>query len=253
MELVPGIVAVEGALFLEESKTLVLADLHFGYEEERRNVGVLLPTGQRQIVRDAVEGLLARLSPDRVVLLGDVKHEFGRISQQEWDQVRTFIRWLQERCDVEVVLGNHDNLLVPILKRLEIEPRRFLLLETVLLVHGDVTIGDLVEHHGLSKERLRSCSTIVMGHEHPAMTITDGIRSETMKCYLVGKLAVLRKKRDLVVLPSYNPLTWGTDVLRERPLGPLLTTVGGFSAFALVDGKVLAFGLVEKLQRQQRA
>jgi len=252
MELLPGIEPDGAAAYLPASKTLVLADLHIGYEEEKRNRGVLLPAAQRRLFIDEIERLLGRHDVERIVLAGDVKHEFGRISQQEWSGVLGFLRRLQEHASVEVIAGNHDTLLAPILEKESIPLVRSLLLGDILIVHGDATLTELVEEGGLKKEELAAARTIIMGHEHPALRLTDGVRTETVKCFLVGKTRSGRKRVPLVVLPSFNPLSYGTDVLRERPLGPLLRAFGDFSAFALVDGKVLAFGLVEALQRRER-
>lgn len=252
MELLPGLEPDGAALYLPASKALVLADLHIGYEEEKRNRGVLLPAAQRRLFIDEIERLLERHDVERIVLAGDVKHEFGRISQQEWSGVLGFLRRLQEHAVVEVIAGNHDTLLAPILAKEPIPLVKSALLGDVLVVHGDATLKELIEEGALKKEELAAAKTVVMGHEHPALRLTDGIRTETVKCFLVGKTRQGRRSLPLVVVPSFNPLSYGTDVLRERPLGPLLGAFGDFSAFALVDGKVLAFGSVETLQRRER-
>jgi metallophosphoesterase superfamily enzyme len=45
MELLPGILAENRALYLEEAKTLILSDLHIGYEEERIRAGFFIAAG----------------------------------------------------------------------------------------------------------------------------------------------------------------------------------------------------------------
>jgi putative SbcD/Mre11-related phosphoesterase len=262
MELLPGLVADGCALFVKGAKTLILADLHIGYEEEARRHGVLVPQEQRGYFAKELERLIAEHRPRMVVLAGDVKHEFGRISQEEWSDVLRLIRRVRELgCVVEVVGGNHDVLIKPILDKLEITLRKVFIITTtrakseqsILIVHGDEELDTLVKTGILDKKGLRRVETIIIGHEHPALTITDGVRTETVKCFLAGTYSYARKRYDMVVMPSFNPLAFGTDVLREQPLGPLLADFGGFSAFAVLDDRVLAFGGVERLQRLQRA
>ncbi len=270
MELLPGIVADNTTLYLPPSKTLILADLHIGYEEERlRRGGVLLPKEQKKYFKKELDRLFEKFDIQTVVLAGDIKHEFGTISREEWFEVQGFITGIRERgASVEAVKGNHDVLIEPILKKLDVELKKFLIIknsssenltpakkkdktgssETVLVVHGDATLDDL-QSEGLGDKELKKIETIIMGHEHPVARITDGLRTETAKCFLVGDYRYRRARRKLVVMPSWNPLASGIDVVQERPLGPLLAEFTGFSAFAVVERKVLAFGRVERLRR----
>lgn len=254
MELIPGIVADGTALYLDGARALVLSDLHIGYEQERRAAGILLPEEQKRFFLRELDRLFKRHNVGTVVLAGDVKHEFGRISDEEWRDVRDLIFSIRKRgADVKVVGGNHDNLIRPILDRLSIPLVRGLILKNknqeILVLHGDEELKTLVDSGSLEKEDL-DADVILIGHEHPSLRITDGLRTETVKCFLVGPYRHGRKKYQMVVMPSSNPLTFGTDVLRERPLGPLLDSFGGFSAFAVLDERVLAFGSLEMMQRR---
>jgi len=253
MELLPGIVADKTALYLPPSKTLILADLHIGYEEERRRDGVLLPREQKKYFKKELDRLFRKYEIENVILAGDIKHEFGTISREEWFEVQEFITSIRERgASVETIQGNHDVFIGPILERLRITLKKYLIVkngeEKILVVHGDVTLDNL-QDEGLDEKDLEEVSTIIMGHEHPVARITDDLRTETVKCFLVGEHKHRRKKQKLVVMPSWNPLTMGIDVVQERPLGPLLVEFTGFSAFAVVERKVLAFGRVERLRR----
>ena len=88
--------------------------------------------------------------------------------------------------------------------------------------------------------------TIVVGHEHPAVSVREGSRVEVFKCWLLGKW----KGRDLLVMPSFNLMAEGTDILSERLLSPLLTDIEGFRVFAVSDeGEVLPFGTVADLRK----
>ncbi len=244
--LLPGLVADRTALFLEREGVLVLADLHIGYEEERVASGFLLPRRQEELLRGEVERLLSEYHPRRLVLNGDVKHEFGRISGQEWRVIRRLLSLVWERgCEPVVIAGNHDALLAPLLERLGLPVERSFRAGSALILHGDAPAHEVAR--SFAGVRL-----VIIGHEHPALGLSDGTRRELVKAFLVGKKRVGGRSCSLVVMPSWNPFSAGIDVLRERPLGPLLADFTGFRAFAVLDDEVLAFGRVEKLQRLMR-
>jgi uncharacterized protein len=67
---------------------------------------------------------------------------------------------------------------------------------------------------------------------------------EKYKCFLSGKY----RKKDLVVLPSINFVTEGTDVLQETLLSPFIKHIGDFRAIAISD-KAYDFGKLKGLKR----
>jgi len=94
-----------------------------------------------------------------------------------------------------------------------------------------------------SAELLKDTKTIIIGHEHPAVSIKEGPRVELVKCFLVGKW----KKHNLIALPSFNLVTEGTDVLKERILSPFLKqNLGKFNVYVVAD-KVYGFGKLKGL------
>jgi putative SbcD/Mre11-related phosphoesterase len=205
----------------------------------------------KRLYKEELERLFAKLEIKKVILAGDIKHEFGTISREEWFDVQELVATIRKHsAEVEAVGGNHDVLVKPILERLGIVLQKALVVTNgvnkILITHGDATLEQLDEKGQLPQ--LEGVTTLIIGHEHPAMRITDGLRNETVKCFLVGKHHY-KKQLNLIVMPSWNPLAFGTDIIRERPLGPLLNGFTDFSAFAIVERKVLAFGFVEKLQR----
>ena len=78
-----------------------------------------------------------------------------------------------------------------------------------MIIHGYNLFG---------KEGLDGIKTIIIGHEHPAVSIHEGVRTELFKCFLKGKF----RGRILIVQPSFNLVTEGTDVLKEGLLSPFL-------------------------------
>ena len=104
----------------------------------------------------------------------------------------------------------------------------------ILVLHGD-NIPD--------KKLLKNVATIVIGHEHPAVSVKEGPREELFKAFLVGKW----KKYNLIAQPSFNLVTEGTDVLKEGLMSPFLKgNIKKFDAFIVAD-KLYKFGKLKDL------
>jgi len=193
---------VNRALYFPEEKVLVIADLHIGYEEALRNQGIMLPASQ---FRDTLEGLKRVFEKigkvKELIVLGDLKHEFGVISEQEWGEVGKVLDYFKENSEkVVVIRGNHDSMLEPILKRKGMAILDYYVKEDCCFIHG----------HKLYSECLdKKIKKVILGHRHPAVIISDEYKTEKYKCFLVGKW----KKKEIVILPSFFPFVEGHDVL----------------------------------------
>jgi len=227
LELLPGYEAVGLTLHVPEHKALVFADTHLGFEEALNRQGVLVPHFQYKDVVRHVKEALELTRPETVIIDGDLKHEFGAISGQEWREVLRFLDMLGD-YEVRLVKGNHDNILGPIAGRGGVEVIGELRLGATLFTHGHQT-----------PENLECVKTVVIGHEHPCVGLREEGRVEKVKCFLVGEW----EGRDIIVLPSLNFVTEGVDVLKERLLSPLLQgDISGFKAYGVEEGEILKFG-----------
>ncbi|MEM1521212.1 MAG: metallophosphoesterase [Candidatus Korarchaeum sp.] len=194
-------------------EALVVADLHLGYEDALRERGVELPYEQYGWVKREIVSYVEELGPEIVVLNGDVKHELSGALSQEWREVLDLISTLKGLgVKLEVVRGNHDNFLIPIIRREGVEVR-----------DPYLRLGDAVVLHGHIEAALpEGVELIVMGHEHPAITVRDEISaSHKFKVFLDGEYMGVR----LLVMPAISPLAPGTDLLSVRRrdlLSPLL-------------------------------
>jgi len=235
IRLAPTVEAIDLALLIKD--TLIISDIHIGYEDMLQRRGVLIPKFQLQDTIRRLEAILKEVMPKTVIINGDLKHEFGKISAQEWrDTLKLLDMILQHMEKIIIVKGNHDPLLGPIARKRGIE------------IVKDHTIGDVLITHGdaepeLGKER-KHIKTIIMGHEHPAITIEDGIRRERFKCFLVGKY----KRKTLIAQPSFFLLIEGSDVLKEKLLSPLLQhDLGDFEVY-VVEDRIYPFGKLKNLR-----
>src|SRR3989338_1961330 len=180
MELLPGFRTIGCALLFR--KTLVLSDLHLGYEKALgAGTGFISRFQFDELIRelDWVFRVAGKL--DAIVLNGDIKHEFGTIEEREWRYVLRFLDYLQKHAKrIILIKGNHDTLLKPIAEKRSYPLEPFVLLHDVLITHGDEITNEF-------KKAAKKAKTIVIGHEHPAVTLRKGSRSETFKCFLPGK------------------------------------------------------------------
>lgn len=234
MEILSGIETIGTGLWLTDEKTLIICDVHLGYEQELICKGVLVPKVQRQQIEADLRLILSKIKPKRIVINGDLKHEFGRINRQEWKDVTALLTYLRAHCQELMILeGNHDPMLFPIADKLAVELQKELRLGDILITHGDKIPKQLAP-------------VIIMGHEHPAITLQEDAKAERFKCFLKGKY----KKSTLIVQPSFQPLIPGTDVLQARHLSPLIEDVDDFEVYIVNDQTLesLFFGMVEDLR-----
>jgi putative SbcD/Mre11-related phosphoesterase len=237
-EILKGIRPVNFGLFFEKEKILAIADLHLGYEEMLNAQGIFLPRTNFSRIKANLESTLKELPKlDIIVILGDLKHEFGFISMQEWKEVIEMLQFLQKHCrKIVLIKGNHDKILGPLVKweGLEIQEEFYITKANVLFLHGDkIPVG----------ENFKKAKTIAIGHEHPAVSLREGIKSEMFKCFLKGKF----KGKNLVVLPSLDMVSVGTNVLTQKLLSPFLQgDLGKFECW-LVEDKAYYFGKLSKL------
>lgn len=233
MEISKGIKIVDLSLFMPKKKLLVVSDIHLGIEEEYQKRGTLVPKFHLKDLIKRFDYIFSKVNPETILITGDLKHEFGNISEQEWRDLLRFFDYLSKHSKKVILLkGNHDPMLGPIAKKRNLEVLKELVVGDVLFIHGD------------SVPKLnKKIKTIVMGHEHPAITLREKTKSERFKCFLKGKY----EGRTLIVQPSMNLLVEGTDVSQGRFLSPLLKKQN-FNVFVVEDNEIYDFGKLNKIR-----
>ena len=263
MRMLPNIEMVDLALLIDS--ILVISDVHIGYEEALNKQGILVPRLQFDEIVKRMYSIFSALKDkkiDKIIVNGDLKHEFGTISEQEWRNTLKFIDLLAKHCnEVILIKGNHDNILGPIAKKRNVKVVEHYIMEpidvhslekntilkktikkitkirnSILVIHGNKIP---------SKEFLKGISTIIIGHEHPAVSLKEGARVEQFKCYLKGAY----KGKNLIVQPSFNTIVEGTDLLRDKILSPFLhQNLDNFDVY-VVEDKVYHFGKLRNLRK----
>lgn len=109
----PAPVPGEPALYEPATRTLVLADLHYGHEVELLRGGVWVPSKARERTRRVVE-LIEATGAQRLVLNGDLKHLIPFSHRRERSELSNlFATLIRVGVTLEVVPGNHDGNLAP--------------------------------------------------------------------------------------------------------------------------------------------
>ncbi len=235
---------------LVHKRILIISDLHIGFEEALNRQGVLVPRFHYKDIIKKLENIFQKIQPvEKIIINGDLKHEFGTISHQEWKEITNLFDFLKTRCkELIVIKGNHDAILEPIAKntfRIKFGSANYKGKE-INLTPEYREKGLLVIHGDKVPEKLED--TIIIGHEHPAISLKDEAKVEKFKCFLKGKF----KSKILIVQPSFNPSIEGSDIRKEQFLSPFLSSLSNFQVFVVGKEEALDFGKLKNLTIQNK-
>ena len=222
-----------------EKRILVIGDLHLGYEESLNVEGVFVFGQMFDEYLKYLDMVFEKTGKvDYIVLLGDVKHNFGTIMKQERTDIFYFFNYLEKKCEkIIIAKGNHDSILEFAFGRKEnIELKDFFVFGEFCFMHGDKEFSEMND---------KKVKYWILGHGHPAVKISDGIKIEKYKCFLVGE----HKRKDVIIMPSFIEANEGSDP-RENDLGMAWDfNYGNFEVFVVQDESlnVLKFGKLKRL------
>ncbi len=183
-----------------KERALVIGDLHLGYQDALKRSGFMMPGKLYEYIKkDIVELFDCVGAVTVVILLGDVKHEFGFISQGERTEAWDLINYLKDRSNkVVIIKGNHDVLVDYIIDKEKVSVQNYFIWNEFCFVHGDRDFPVIYD---------KTIRYWIMGHAHPAITLREGSKAEKYKCFLVGKY----KDKNVIILPSFFSANEGTD------------------------------------------
>lgn len=189
----------------KQSKILVIADLHMGYEESVVETGIF-PRVQAHDIIASLSRIFDKLHKqgiiklDKIIILGDLKHEHGKISDAEWRETLYVLDFISKKAkQIILIKGNHDNILGPIANKRNIQITPFYKYDNILFMHG---------HKEYKTAFKIPFKIFILAHLHPAITLSDEYKKEKYKCFLFGKY----KKKQTYILPSFNPISIGYDL-----------------------------------------
>ncbi|MEB2836451.1 MAG: metallophosphoesterase [Desulfurococcales archaeon] len=206
-------------LAINRLQALIIADVHLGYESALAATGVFLPRIQlRSALRHLSEALESVPWRARLIIDGDLKHTFEKLTRQERVEIARLGRWLSTDSRVKeviVIRGNHDTFVAPLLRDLGVE-----------LVEGCLELGGgLVAAHG---HQIVDCDfdTLIIGHEHPSLQVDVG--GARVKLPVLLDVPIPGSEARVLVLPAFGAYQTGHAVSLdgEAYLSPIIRERG---------------------------
>jgi uncharacterized protein len=220
LEIFPGVwLDHRRAVYLEREKILAVADLHLGYAWAHRYNGQLLPVHPPEDLRARLSDLCSYYQPKHLAILGDIVHEAAPVTEIS-NEVKELFSVLRGLCGLKLILGNHDKKLRKLMNGAsDLEFLARFEVEKFVLVHGNTAM------------ELPAGKTVLMGHEHPAISLGDGIKSAKFPCFMVG--------RRVVLLPAFSQWAAGSNIRAYEFMSPLARAARFTRAVAICGTKLL--------------
>ena len=181
-----------GALWIPESKTAIVADIHLGYSWAQRRRGELGPLADER-TRDKLLCLREELNPRRFVFLGDLVHA-PKPCEPERQWIEDVLRELGRSAELTAVRGNHDRAFADEFGYLPVETTVCWTDASLAAIHGDQLAIPIPEH-----------GTLIVGHLHPALPVLDASGAGR-------KLPAFLASPSCVVLPAFSPFAGGYNL-----------------------------------------
>jgi len=189
-------------------RVLVVADLHIGWEVALAQKGVHVPSQTPKILEKMLQ-LIESCKPTRLLFLGDVKHTIARVEMEEWRDIPDFFEALVRKVsDIQVVPGNHDGNLEPLLpETVKILPSTGIVLGNVGLFHG----------HAWPAPELLGCRSLITGHVHPMVAFRDPMGFQiTRQVWVKAECDGARLAKSLLERLSIKVNTDPATLLQDR-------------------------------------
>lgn len=197
------------AIFWQQEKALIVADVHLGKVGHFRKAGIAVPRDMEQNDLAILSDLIFEHKPEKILFLGDLFHS-DKNADWEW-----FVLWRKQFPKLQIILikGNHDI----------IHDSNYIDLDVSL--YDKLAIGPfLMLHHPLTGDTLQNAEGYVFcGHIHPGISLKGKARqSITLPCFAFGSRQV--------ILPSFGKFT-GRVAIRNQQTDHI---------FAVLQNKVIA-------------
>jgi putative SbcD/Mre11-related phosphoesterase len=232
-------------LFFPERGILAIGDLHLGYEYQLQQSGVLIPEHQIEEIIEELKTIFKEIKQKnfklkKIVFIGDIKHSFSYEWKEKnyFNEVITFLKDYVKEKDMILIKGNHDTIDYSFSDKLQ----DYYIDGELAFTHGHELFMEVLD---------KKIKTIVMGHLHPSVILSDkqNIKREKYKCFLVGKF----KGKETIIMPSFLTTIEGTtinsleyeyeDYFSIVPRANLMN----FECYVVGEKEVYDFGKIKKL------
>ena len=172
------------ALFIPETKELLICDIHLGKAEYFQQNGIPLTNNSDKNNFARIKKIVKKYSPEKLIILGDLFHSKFSIDKTLQKKVEDLPILL--KTNVELVLGNHDegcNIKnIKILNNIKTK--------NIVFSHEPVNLAD--------NKTLNIC-----GHYHPKLYLKNGSDKLSFRCFAMDNI------KNTLFLPAFGDLTGG--------------------------------------------
>ena len=210
----------EHAVFWQDTRTLLIADAHWGKAATFRAASIPLPDTEVDSDLHRLSRVLDRTGATRLVVLGDLLHNRRGRDEATFEGIT---RWRRSQTELEIVLieGNHDRGAGRLPKEWDIRVER-----------GSVAEGPFVLQHFPDPDER---GYVLSGHLHPKVRLhSAGLDKVKLPCFWFGEA--------VGVLPAFGSLIDGAPVA-FRPADRV---------FAVAEGQVVDVSAIADLPRRGR-
>ena len=172
------------ALFIAETKELLICDIHLGKAEYFQLNGIPLTNNSDEDNFTRIKKIVKKYNPEKLIILGDLFHSNYSIDISLQKKVEHLPEIL--KTNVELVLGNHD--VGCGIKNIRIFDMRKT--KNIIFTHQPINLVD--------KSTLNIC-----GHYHPKLYLKNKGDKLSFRCFAMDK------KNNNLFLPAFGDLTGG--------------------------------------------
>lgn len=204
------------AVYVPDLDLLLVADVHLGKSEAFQSMGIPISNRVNQDTLNRLQNLCDRFSPKTLIVLGDLFHSPRGLDDailQSWVH-------FTKTCGatVQVILGNHDRAIAPLLHSSDIP----------FYTHPIEYPGLVLSHEPAD---IPNCVNLC-GHIHPCLLLKTRLDTLRLPCFFL-------EPPHRLILPSFGSFTGGHGV-RLKP---------GAIAYAVAEEEIVPFS--ESLQPER--
>ena len=172
------------AIYWQEQKTLIVADVHLGKAQTFQRAGLAVPGTSLIDDLERLEKLITTTSAQRLLVLGDFVHHRSGLTDGVREKI---IEWCNNlQAELVVIIGNHDR-----------PNRKFLAEMPIVLQDSSWQFGPFEFAH----EQIITDKFCFFGHLHPVVNLQSHLRLPVFAFY-----------NNYCVLPAFSYFTGGYNI-----------------------------------------
>ncbi|BCU71157.1 metallophosphoesterase [Stygiolobus caldivivus] len=203
-------------LYIKPLDSVVLSDVHIGYEEDMATKGIFIPKIQKKRFLTIYKRALKIFKTNKLIVNGDFKHSFSKLSKQEKAELTEILTQIKEEgIELKIVRGNHDNYISTVSDKFD----------NIELVE-EINYDKIVIFHGHRDIEVKPEFIYIIGHEHPRLSIKDKLGfSHKIQCFLKMPLS---NNSTVIILPATGIYQSGNDIslIHTNYMSPIIRKNG---------------------------